>query len=642
MHQRSETLRSRFQNIVGVTGSSGHGKTSLVAALRRYGTDLRVSGAGTDRVCGICYSYFRVNEREIGLADLPGRDPQSSVTMTGLAGADLALLTIAADEGVTGQTRSLISILDLLELPRMIVAISKSDLVSDGRLAELGREIRKELHGTAIAAGPIIATSAKTGEGLDRLTATICEFGIGDAVRDARLPFRLSIDRVFSLPGGETTVTGRVLAGELRKGDCVTLSPEGLEVGVLSIHRNGRKASSAQAGDRCGLVIAGTGVSTRTVRRGHAMMAAELHAPSRRFDMSFRPAKDADPVPCNGIPVKVHCQAGEVAGRLTRDQSTHAGAGFARLVLDTPIAAFAGDRILIRHLRDSRLLGAGRVLDIPSARRRQRPGERERRLFLLSGLDPVTALTAYLGDTGGWVDCHAWFRAHGWGRADAEQAVKRLNLTVLDTGRLQAVLHPNDWELLAGEILSKLDRVHVERQDLPGLGLEKLRRSISFRMPGPVFNAAIDRLERQGCARRHGSWLRRPWFRALLPAETCAILADIAPLMAGLDGRLPPRVRDLARMAGMPVDTLRRALRAAALRGDVDEIARDHFLLRATVLHLADIARALAAATPDGFTVRTFCDRTGTSRKVAIAVLEYLDAKEVTRRDGNLRRVSDR
>ena len=412
---------------------------------------------------------------------------------------------------------------------------------------------------------------------------------------------------------------------------------------MRSIHAQNQPVEQGEAGQRCALVLSGPGISKEAVRRGDVVVEPTLHAPTSRIDASLRVLR-SEPKPIGQwFPVKVHHAAAEVPGRVVvlRDEAVRPGeTEFVQLVLERPLAAAVGDRFVIRDTSSSRTVGGGVFVDLRAPERRRRTPERRAEIGALAERDTATALSRVLAGPPGWIAVDAFFRDRAIGRAAAEAIVADLGLVTLPAKTGAAAMLPATWAALQSRVGKTLDAFHAERPDLPGIGLEQLRKGDKPALPMPLFSAALHKLAEAGEIAVDRTWVRRPGYEVKFSAEEERIWALIRPKLAGEPYR-PPRVRDIAKAMNIDEGFVRRLMRMAGRRGDVEEIAHDHYFLRPVVEKMAEIAIDVAARAPDGkFTAADFRDRLDNGRKVAIQILEFFDRHGFTMRRQDLRRIN--
>lgn len=631
--------------IVGTAGHIDHGKTSLVRALTGVDTDRLKEEQRRGITIELGFAYLpRPSGQIIGFVDVPGHERLVHTMLAGATGIDFALLVVAADDGVMPQTREHLAIIDLLGIRRGAVALSKCDLVTPERRAEVVAQIGATLASTGLADADIMPISAVTGEGVADLLALLDLAASETGTRSTDGRFRLAIDRSFSLRGAGTVATGTVLSGRVAVGDRVLTSPSGIEARVRSVHAQNTSAPVGHAGQRCALALAGPKIDAESVVRGDVLLDPTLHSPTTRIDATLTLLPSERKALSQWLPVKFHHGSAERNARVLvlRNGSLAPGeSDYAQIVLDHPAAMAAGDRYVLRDSAATRTIGGGQILDLrPPERHRATPARRAE-LDILSARDPMVVLRSLLEGGRGFIDLSAFFRDRATASELVDEAVRTFDLvTFADRDQLVGVL-PATWQSYATEAIATLDRFHSQKPDLPGLGQERLRLALTPRLPATVFAQALYRLVAEGQAVLDRSWVRRPGHEVRLSDAEEELWSRIAPKLGGTERFRPPRVRDIAKAQRIDEAFVRRLFKLASRRGDVDEIATDHYFLAATVIEMADIARELAAAGEGGeFTVIAYRDRLENGRKVAIHILEFFDRQGLTMRRGDIRRIN--
>lgn len=626
--------------IVGTAGHIDHGKTALVRALTGIDADRLAEEKARGITIELGFAYADLGGGSItGFVDVPGHEKFVHTMLAGAGGIDLALLVVAADDGIMPQTREHLAILDLLGVGRAIVALTKSDLAGPERIAGLTAEIAALLQPTRLASAPVFAVSAQNGTGIAALKSALAAAEAATTARASDARFRLAIDRSFTLAGAGTVVTGTVLSGRVAVGDQIRLSPSGLSARLRGIHAQNRKSDTGLAGQRCALNLTGDGITREAIARGDMALDPLLHAPTERMDVLLR-VLDSEPKPITTwFPARLHIGAAELGARVVPLQGDipPGGEALAQVVLDAPLAAAVGDRFILRDVSARRTIGGGRVVDLRApARRRSRP-ERLTALQAMALPDPASALAA-LGALSP-VDLDAFARDRAMAGEQIAAALARSGLEVI-AGTRQA-LAPQRLGELRLQMLDLLEGFHRDNADLQGLGRERLRLLLSLRLSKPDFAAFIRDEADAGRIVLDGAFLRLPGHMPRLSDQDEATLAQILPHLLGEERFRPPRVRDFAGELGVDEPEIRRILRMAARQGRIDQIAHDHFFARATTIEMVGIIRELAVATDDGwFGAPAFRDRVQNGRKVAIQILDFFDRLGLTLRRGDLRRIN--
>jgi selenocysteine-specific elongation factor len=630
--------------IIGTAGHIDHGKTSIVRKLTGVDTDRLKEEKARGISIDLGFAYWpRPGGKIIGFVDVPGHEGLVHNMLAGATGIDFVILVIAADDGVMPQTREHLAIMDLLGLEQGIAVVNKCDLVGEDRLEAVTREIETVLAGTSLAGSAIVRVSAVTGVGLDALTACLDAALRRKAARQREGRFRLAVDRSFTLAGFGTTVTGTVLSGMVRTDDRVLVSPSGLEARVRSIHAQNKPVEQGETGQRCALVLSGPNISKEAVRRGDIVLDPLLHSPTSRIDASLC-ILPSEPKPIGQwFPVKVHHAAAEVPGRIVvlRDQAIKPGeTDYVQLVFERPIAAAAGDRFVVRDTSSRRTIGGGVFIDLRAPERRRRTPERRAQIAAMAEKEPGDSIARLLSGPAAWLDIDAFSRDRALGGEAVRHVISDLSLVTFALGTGCVAMLPQTWDRLRTTLGNALDAFHVARPDLPGIGIEQLRKDRKPLLSASLFLAALRKLAKDGDVVLDRTWVRRPHHEVKFSNEEERVWGLILPRLCAEPYR-PPRVRDLAKAMHIDEAFVRRLMRLAARRGDVEEIAHDHFFVRAVVEDMARIAIDVAAQSPTGkFTAADFRDRLDNGRKVAIQILEFFDRHGLTIRRQDLRRIN--
>lgn len=635
--------------IIGTAGHVDHGKSSLVRALTGTDPDRLKEEKERGITIDLGFAYWKQSDgRVIGFVDVPGHERFVHTMLAGAHGIDLVLLVVAADDGVMPQTREHLAIMTLLGLRHAVVALTKIDLVDAARCAAASAEITALLASTPFAGADIIPVSAVTGTGMAALADRLRAEPDHNRASDRR--FRLAVDRCFTLAGAGTVVTGTVLSGRVAVGDHVNVSPSGLAARVRSLHRQNHAAEYASAGDRCALNLTGPAINRTAIARGDMVLDAALHAPTQRIDARVTVLPEEKRGLTSWMPIRLHHAAADVAGRvvpLDAGGVPPGETGFVQLVMERPIAALAGDRIVLRDTSASRTMGGGVLLDLRAPDRRRRTPER---LATLATLDaPISAdlLLALTSQPPWLVDLDLLLRDHGVSDEAGAAIVAAAKVIVLEEDATHWAVSSAVWSSLCQSIVGALDAFHAANPDQHGITIERLRRSVEPRLMPVPFRATVSALQRADDLVVQGAWIRRPTHVARLIPQDEVLWREILPQLSGAARFRPPRVRDFAQSLHADERRIRRVLKSVARRGDVEEVAPDHFFLRTTVAEMVAISQRLSDPQGTLFNAASFRDHLGegshnAGRKVAIQVLEFLDRHGITVRRGDVRFVDHR
>jgi len=626
--------------IIGTAGHIDHGKTALLTALTGQSGDRRREERERGITIDLGYQYA-VLERDAaptGFIDVPGHERFIHNMLAGAQGIDLVLLVVAADDGVMPQTREHLAIVELLGIPQLLVVISKCDRVAPERVRDVQGHVAQLLAAGPYGAARQIAVSSVTGAGIDTLLKTLVM--IQREVRQQRDSggFRLGIDRAFTIAGAGVVVTGTALAGRVQVGDHLLLGAEGRPVRVRGLHAQNQTVEVAQAGQRVALNLAGERLAVEHIHRGDWLVPDWLHAPTRRVDIELRLlASEARPFE-HFSPVHVHLGTQDVTARVALLEGPSVAPGesmFAQLLLNAPVQAVRGDRLVLRDQSAQRTLGGGKVLDPFAPSRQRRSAARLAQLQVLdSGLSLEGAMPLLLTNNGLGLDPQRLERQFNRLR-DTWRLPPAVRVVATRQGPL--LFNEHRWQSLKVALLAHLERFHELEADQMGPDRDRLRRFAALPLERPAFVSLVDEVLAEGAVAASGPWLHLPDHQPQLSAQDESLWQLVRPLLAegGFD---PPWVRDLAATTGRADAEVRLLLRKLARLGQVHQVVRDLFYSDEALRRMAAMLRQLSAASTD-IQVVAFRDRLGLGRKRSIQILEFFDRIGLTRRLGDHRRL---
>jgi len=623
--------------IIGTAGHIDHGKTTLVRALTGVDTDRLKEEKARGISIELGYAYTPLANGEVlGIIDVPGHERFVHTMAAGAVGIDHALLVVAADDGVMPQTREHLAILELLGVTQGTVALNKADRVPPSRLAELRAQLQVLLAPTPLAQAAVFETAATqpADAGVAALRAHLHTLAQAQPARRSDSLFRLAVDRVFTLAGQGTVVTGTVFGGTVRVGDTLLHSASGTPVRIRSLHAQNRESATGSAGQRCALNLAG--IARESIARGDWIADARALQATQRMDVRLQLLPEAPPL-TQWAPVHVHLGTAHHLAHVALLEGERLAPGAqarVQLVFDAPVFALPGDRLILRNAQASQTIAGGSVIDPFAPARKRRSAERG------AYLDALEA-SVKAGDPGPLLAG----ATHGLPRAQLVRLLARPpehialpgGLVALPLGGDDALLiAPAHWEPLRQLVLATLARFHERMPDEPGVNTARLQR---MALPGRVqaehaalWHGLVAALLADGSVAQGGAWLHLPSHQVLLSQEE-QMLAQrlLAALQAG--GFDPPWVRDLARDHQAAEEAVRQLLRKLARSGTVFQVVKDLFYASDQVAALADIVAQLAAQAPRGeVEAHAFRDATNLGRKRAVQLLEFFDRTGYTRR----------
>jgi len=627
--------------IVGTAGHIDHGKSALVRALtgidpdrleeeKRRGITIDIGFANLD-LTGPGGEPVR-----IGFVDVPGHERFVRNMLAGIGGIDLVLLVVAADESVKPQTREHFDICRLLAVQRGITALTKSDLVDPETLEVVTLEVAEYLRGSFLdpATSPIVPVSSKTGAGLERLKTELTRLAAEVPAKDPGAAFRLPIDRVFSMKGFGTVVTGTLIAGTVRKEQEVEVQPGGKRLRVRGVQVHGHAAEQAVAGQRTALNL--PGVETAELARGMMLTPPQMFRPATQVSVqldllpSARPLRDRARVHVHVFTAETIAEISLLGAKLLRPGER----GLARLKLDNPLLLLPGDRFIIRQFSPVITIGGGRVLDAADAPKRVKSDERLAFLQVLSDGTAEESLLARVARRGASGLSVAELVAEtGWLPA----RIAKLTDALGRSGKLAKF----DERWVTGEVVERLrvqmsaavEAFHQANPLVAGIGQEQLRETLDLR--GDVFRGVLESLVRDKKLQVSGEQVHAAGRGVVLRDEEAESKAQIEQAFARA-GLKVPLLKEV--LAALPVDRVRAQKIVTLLMRDrvLVKLADDLVFHRDALEALRKQVIAQKSTTPK-LNVGSFKDLIGVSRKYAIPLLEYLDRERVTRRVGDER-----
>ena len=620
--------------IVGTAGHIDHGKTALLQALTGQAGDRRREERerGMTIDLGYLYAALEPGAALTGFIDVPGHERFTHNMLAGAQGIDLVLLVVAADDGVMPQTREHLAIVELLGIPRALVAISKCDRVDPARVQAVREQIESLLAPGPYAGAPQIALSSVTGEGVETLRLALLDAQRDVLQRSTRGSFRLAIDRAFSVAGAGIVVTGTALSGQVAVGDTLMLGPLGKPVRVRGLHAQNQAAEIGVAGQRVALNLSAERLALEQIHRGHWLVSEWLYAPTQRLDIDMRLLASEAKAFEHFQTVHVHLGTQDVTGRVALLEGASVAPGermFAQILLNAPAQVVKGDPLILRDQSAQRTLGGGRVLDPFAPTRHRRSPERlaqPQALATRQELEDVLPALLLNSETG--LDPRRLERQFNRPR---DTWVLPANIRLIDTRQGPLLFSADRWEALKAPLLGHLARFHQLEPDQMGPDRDRLRRFAGTSLDRPTFISLVDELLTSGAMLASGPWLHLPEHQVRLSEEDEALWQQLQPLFeqAGFNA---PWVRDL----GHDEVTVRLLLRKMARLGLVHQVVRDLFYTEAVIRRLAAMLVQLAAQNPV-IQVTAFRDAVGLGRKRSIQILEYFDRLGLTRRFGDKR-----
>lgn len=635
--------------VIGTAGHIDHGKSALVRALTGVDPDRLREEKDRGITIDLGFAHYEHDGLNVAFVDVPGHERFVRNMLAGASGIDAVLLVVAADESVMPQTREHFDICRLLGVEAGIIALTKCDLV-DAETIELVRlETRELVEGSFLESAPVLAVSARTGEGLDNLR-TALEALARRPARPVGGPARLPIDRVFTIKGFGTVVTGTLVSGALEVDADVEIVPAGTSAKVRGLQVHGASHRRASAGQRVAVNLAGVDVGD--LRRGDTLVEPGGLDATRRFDASLVVLPSARPLK-HGQRVRCHHGTTEALARIALSVETtgldrEAPAflsvlepgreGFARVRLEEPIAVTRGDRFVLRAYSPPITIAGGSVLDPApgTGRLRSRRGV-ERLVRLGDRSSPVVAAEVMVEEAGGkGMTRGVLARRLGVSRAELDQQLGAMidELRVVEVGNMVVV--PSVLESRRSQLLALVEAFHASAPLEPGLAREEARERISRGGTPALFDHLVEQLVGEGRLVATDHLALSSHQIALSPTERT--LKDRIATLYQRAGFTPPDAAGVVTTTGAGDEQVGRMIKLLVRERTLVKVDTLWFHRESLDRLKQDVAQLKAGSTePVRIDVPAFKERFGVTRKYAIPLLGYLDQQRVTRRVGNAR-----
>ncbi len=624
--------------IIGTAGHVDHGKTLLIKALTGMDTDRLREEKRRGITIQLGFAYLPLPDgRRAGIIDVPGHEKFIRNMLAGAGSIDVALLVVAAGEGFMPQTREHLDILSLLGIKRGVVAMTKVDLVDDEWRQLAAMDIEDEVRGTFLEGAPVVQVSAQTGEGIEELRQCLYRLLEEAEEKSAHTPFRLPIDRVFHMDGFGTVVTGTLIEGRLSDGDDIVVFPSMLTTKARNIQVHGQYTDTAHAGQRVAVNL--SGLKCEDICKGDVLAAPDSMENSSLLDVKLKILDGAQRVITNNSRLHLYHGSRDVLCRvvlLGEDALNKGQEGYAQLRLAQPIAAKPGDRFVVRFYSPLETVGGGVILD-PCPHKHKRLDER-----VLKGLTTkekgsfAQRLAAMVQDRSASFPTAAHIKRRLFGE-DPEFDAALAELTeqgvLLNIG--QSLIHRDFLEAEGGRCQALLLEYHSQNPLHAGMRRDELRTRLLPQADLATADAVIDLLcERGYIYSREGRLAHKDFVVALSDSHKRLSQQILARFLDG--GFAPPSLDEVA--AEFPKEK-------KAFKQTTDALISEGMLVVLSpqvCMHGQHYQAALEqfaqlAAQQDAVTLAQFRDALGTSRKYAVALLEYFDRRGITKKQGDAR-----
>lgn len=635
--------------IIATAGHVDHGKTSLVNQITGTDTDTlsEEKSRGLTIVPGYAYQHFSSEENGVtfdntlGFVDVPGHIDFINNMLAGVGAVDGAMLVVAADDGIMPQTLEHLAILDLLAVPRGVIALTKIDRCEPERIHSVTTQIQQLLKNTSLRDAPIFPVSNATAAGIPELVDYLHSM-LGDDIarRDSEQGeyFRYLIDRSFTAKGIGTVLTGSVRAGSAKPGDTVKHSASSEATKLKGARLDKSDLEEIHKGQRAALSVS---LNHKLVNRGDWLIDEALYYPLTRFDARISFIEENFTLRSSA---QYHLYIGASHHVVTIRQLGSDQDRYFQIKSAEPLFAHYADRFIIRDPASQHTIGGGKVIDIFVPRRKR---SSESRLAVLAALDcdSISSLTQLLELLADGINLQQFSICRNHTEAAIQllcQQLQAKNVAFvslkLEKQSLPILLHEKYFSKYRQQFLSQIGEFHSQHGNQQGISEPALSHAVDFSGSHVLFHGILQSLVKDGAIKRTGTLLHLPSHQVALSQEEQDFLARIRPILLKA-GNVPPRTRELVELTNIPLRSLESILRQSTKAGTLVKVAENRHYLPETIMTLAGFTEQLAAANEDdeGFSVIQFRDTSQIGRNLCIEILEYFDRVGFTRRDGNSR-----
>jgi len=628
--------------ILGTAGHIDHGKTTLIKELTGTNTDRLKEEQKRGITIDLGFAYMNLpSGRRIGIVEFPGHEKFIKNMLAGAGGMDIVMLVIAADEGIMPQTREHLDIMTLLEVKRGLVALTKKDLVDEEWLEMMEEEIREKLKGTFLENSPIIPVSSTTGEGIQSLVETIDRLCQEDYAKDLESPFRLPVDRVFSIQGIGTVVTGSLLAGCIRIGDEIEIFPQRIKSRIRSIQVHDENRDKSEAGQRTALNLAD--VKTHEVKRGDVIAPVGAFFSVTKAYAYMKVLKNA-PVPLkNRNRIRVHTGTAETLARVTildKDEIKPGDSGFVQFLFEEEVSCAYKDRFVVRSYSPVTTIGGGQILYINPLKIKK--VERDKAVIALQKAldgDLEEFVLGFLNVFGSkYIPAKDIAPYTGKGKAAIIKTVQKLEeenkIVLIENRGEHIVFNRKYYEELTKKVSTMVEDFHKKFPLSDGMAKEEIRSRIN--LEPMLFENLLNKWVECGIYDIKRNTVKKKEFKVVLNKNQQQISDKMLELYS-YRGWMPPSLNELQQYfpASDPRE-VKEVLFRLCSQGKLIKLDEQLYISPSWVEKAIQMLKQHFKE-QNQITLSQFREMLGTSRKYAVPLAEYLDGLKVTKRVKDVR-----
>jgi selenocysteine-specific elongation factor len=635
--------------IVGTAGHIDHGKTALVKALTGVDADRLPEEKQRGITIDIGFAELVLGAVRIGFVDVPGHEKFVKNMLAGASGIDLVALVIAADAGVMPQTREHFEICRLLETKSGLIILTKTDLIDEELFELVKLEAAELVENSFLENAPVIAVSAKTGDGIAELKEILQKLALKIPKRKNETVARLPVDRSFSVKGFGAVVTGTLISGEISEASEMEILPIGKKVRVRGLQAHGKSVKTVRAGQRAAINLGG--IEKAELERGMILTAANVLRPTQIFDAQIEVLKDAKRSLKSRQRVRVHIGTLEALARVQvlneANEIAQGDTDFVQLRLEIPVAAISGERFIIRSYSPQITIAGGKILDALTIKHRRKDID-EVRKYLTNLIeaeaenDKAKQIKLFLetANEKGLTDTDLQART-GW----LDEILKKAIAENVEKGAIVKAdnfyIARTPFENLKAKTLAEIEGYHRREPLTKGILRETLREKIFAHLAPDIFKTTLIHLEQDEKIYAEKDFVRASSHKQELSADEIKVRERLSEIYtkAKLEvATLENVLNESIESTKLTREHARKIFQLLLNSGEIVKVTEDFYFSKKTIAELIDKIKNFASKSSDRLIdVAAFKDIAGVSRKYAIPLLEYFDREKLTRRAGDKR-----
>ncbi|QEK12052.1 selenocysteine-specific translation elongation factor [Crassaminicella thermophila] len=624
--------------IIGTAGHIDHGKTTLIKALTGIDADRLIEEKKRGITIELGFAHFDLpSGRRAGIVDVPGHERFIKNMLAGVGGIDIVLLVIAADEGFMPQTQEHLDILSILEVKKGIIVLTKTDLVDAEWITLVKEEINEKIKGTFLEKAPIVSVSAINGEGLEELTRLIDSMTEETETKDVNLPFRVPIDRVFSIAGFGTVITGTQIEGTIMEGDFLTIYPLGIQTRVRSLQVHGYNVKKTYAGQRVAINLAN--IKKDEIKRGDVLAPCNSMKPTMMLDVKVNLLKSAKRILENRSRLRLYHGTSEILCRivlLDREELKPGESCYAQLRLEEKIVSKRGDHFVIRFYSPMETIGGGIILDPNPMKHKRFRNEILGQLKLKEEGRPEQIIEQYIKRFSDKFETSRFFAMKTGLREEVVNKIidSLVHEKVLIKFLGNIIVHRFYLEEVEEKIINTLNNYHKKNPLKFGMSKEELRTKVTPNIKTKLYDEIIDYFIQDKTIKQSKNDIALYHFQIEYTPEQRKIKNQIEKIYLD-SGFNTPSIKEFLKNVKKEKE-YSQVLHALIERNCLIKLNED------ILIHVQNYHKALEIIKKfikenGAITLSQFRDILGTSRKYALPLLEYFDQNKITKRVGEKR-----